>query len=50
MRYDSIASSFLSENIISITVKFTWMIHTYFVIMRSFSSLPHVQRTFATSE
>jgi hypothetical protein len=35
--YESNASIFFSENVIAITVTFTWMIHVSFAIMRLFS-------------
>jgi hypothetical protein len=38
-KYESNASIFFSENVIAITVKFTWFIHTSFTNMRpSFST------------
>jgi hypothetical protein len=36
-RYEINVSSFFSENVIVATMKFTWMIHTPFAVMRLFS-------------
>jgi hypothetical protein len=35
-QYESNASDFFSENVIAITIKFTWIIHTSFAIIRLF--------------
>jgi hypothetical protein len=49
--YESIFSNFFLRNIIAITLKFMWMIHTSFAIMRLFFlSLCHFQYTFASVE
>jgi hypothetical protein len=43
---------FFSENVIAITVKFAWISHTSFAIIRLFflQGLHHFQHTFASVE
>jgi hypothetical protein len=42
-KYKSSASNFLLENVLAITMKFMWMIHTLFAIMRLFFHKAHVK-------
>jgi hypothetical protein len=47
--HENNASDFFSENVIAITMKFIWIIHTYFANKRLFcpQTLLHFQHTFA---